>query len=137
MSNLIGALFPQGQRKLVVSLIALIVGVVIEKTQGGLSEAAKESLIAIVAIFTGGNVLEHVTSVFKKPALVAPIMQDFDEAEDLSEPPVPLNDVETLKNETGNRFNAMEEKINIQSQNISQIVTILNQMRNPQPPKGP
>jgi hypothetical protein len=65
ISKLILALFPQGQRKVVVSLIALALGIVMEKFAGGLSENMMTALIAVVGIFTGGNVLEHLSGVLK------------------------------------------------------------------------
>lgn len=78
LNKLILALFPQGQRKVVVSLIALAVGVVMEKFAGGLSENLMVALISVVGIFTGGNVLEHLSGVLKglKGMKIGQIIED-------------------------------------------------------------
>lgn len=77
---LLKKLFPEGQRKLVVSLIGLAVAIVLEKfTKTGLSDNMQESIIAIVAIFTGGNVMEHLGNALKiiKGTKVGQIIEDI------------------------------------------------------------
>jgi len=79
MEKLLNALFPQGYRKLLVSLIALIVGVVLDKFGGGLDDNMRSSLIAIVAIFVTGNVGEHLADALKflKGTKVGQIVEDI------------------------------------------------------------
>src|SRR6476661_484751 len=53
----IGDAFEPGNRKTTMALIALVGSVLLEKYGGGISPDLKEMILAIFAIFTGGNVL--------------------------------------------------------------------------------
>lgn len=76
---LIQNLFPQGQRKVVISLIAILIGLGIDQLGGGLDENMAFALIALVGIFTGGNVLEHLATVLKplKGTKIGAIIEDI------------------------------------------------------------
>lgn len=79
MNDVLVKLFPQGQRKLIVSLIGLAVAIAFEKfTKQGLSEEMKTSILALVAIFTGGNVMEHFANAIKafKGTKIGAIIED-------------------------------------------------------------
>lgn len=148
--KLISALFPQGHRKLMVSLIALALGVVLEKFGGGLSENMMTSLIAIVAIFAGGNVGEHLGEALKflKGTKVGQIVEDIvpgnqglgvvsnAEAAKAAEDQGP--GVDEVMEAVDARFADLEKKLAIQAQNVGQIVQILNAMRSASgQPKAP
>lgn len=138
MSKLLEALFPQGHRKLMVSLIALVVGVVLEKFGGGLSDNMQTSLIAIVAIFAGGNVGEHLADALKflKGTKVGQIVEDIvpgDQGLGAGSSSAAMaraeDDVADLAEASEARFKELENKLAIQAQNVGQIVQILNSMR--------
>ena len=79
MNDVLTKLFPQGQRKLIVSLVGLAVAIAFEKfTKQGLSDDMKTSIIALVAIFTGGNVMEHFANAVKvlKGTKIGAIVED-------------------------------------------------------------
>lgn len=139
MNKLLLALFPQGHRKLMVSLLALAVGVVLEKFGGGLSDNMQVSLIAIVAIFAGGNVGEHIADALKflKGTKVGQIVEDIVPGDQglgaSSVSAARARDDEDMVGELAEaseaRFADLEKKLAIQAQNVGQIVQILNSMR--------
>lgn len=144
MNNLLNALFPQGKRKLLVSLIALVVGLGLEKFGGGLSENMMVSLIAIVGIFTGGNVGEHLADALKvfRGTKVGQIIEDIlpgDQGlgEDKVDTAYYSPPKAAVASEQDLRINELENKLVVQSQNISQIVNLLNTMRQAQQPGRP
>lgn len=133
MNKLILALFPQGQRKLMVSLLGLVVGLGMEKLGGGLTDKMHDIIITVVAIFAGGNALEHITGIFTQQKQVYE-----DGPEYFEEPPQPtkeltvmdaLDSVHSLEAKLNNRFAEIDKQIALQTQNIQQIVQILNQNR--------
>lgn len=79
VNTLILKLFPEGQRKVMVSLIAIAVGVAMERLGGGLSNNMENALVALVAIFTGGNVIEHIAAAIKvlKGSKAGAIIEDL------------------------------------------------------------
>jgi hypothetical protein len=154
MKNLIENLFPQGYRKLLVSLIALAVGVVLDKFGGGLSDNATHSLIAIVAIFSGGNVMEHLAEALKIFAgtRVGQILEDVipgDQglgvpkeltAEEKAEAAhAAVGQLAAAQGDHATRVDELEKKLAVQAQNMGQVVQILNTMRsaNVQRPAAP
>lgn len=152
MKKLIEALFPQGHRKLMVSLIALVIGVVLEKFGGGLSDNMQASLIAIVAIFAGGNVGEHIADALKflKGTKVGQVIEDIvpgdqglgdGSSQAASAPAVRELTAADVAEHFGGRVDELEKKLTVQAQNLGQIVNILNQMRSAQngqqPPAAP
>jgi hypothetical protein len=152
MSKLILALFPQGQRKTMVSMIALVVGVIIERFGGGLSDNMTHALIALVAIFTGGNVLEHLSGVLKplKGTKVGQIVEDIipgdqglgvvaaePKAEMASAPeaggtrmPHPMEEeFMGFTHHVEGRINTLQQQIQVQAQGLAQLVQIINTQR--------
>lgn len=130
------ALFPQGYRKLLFSLIALAIGFGIEKFGGGLSDNMEQSLIAIVAIFVTGNVGEHLSkalAVLRGTKIgqiiedVVPGDQGLGENSQFAEAPLEEEDPYEM------RFKELENKLTVQAQNMGQVVQILNAMRGTQP----
>ncbi len=143
MSKLLQSLFPQGQRKLLVSLIALAIGVALEKLGGGLSDNMQQSLIAIVAIFAGGNVMEHLADALKvfKGTKIGGIIEDvlpgdqglrvLTPEEKAEEAHAAVQELGEVSNQSIDRMDEIEKKLAVQAQNMGQVVQILNQMRNP------
>lgn len=143
MNKMIEALFPQGKRKLMVSLIALVISVVMEKFGGGLSDNLQTSLIAIVAIFAGGNVGEHIADAIKflKGTKVGEIIEDIIPGDQgLGQLPAASANNEAanamayaarVDQAAGERIAELEKKLAVQAQNMGQIVQLLNQIRNP------
>ncbi len=134
MNNLLIKLFPQGQRKLMVSLIALVIGVALEKFAGGLTANMETSLIAIVAIFTGGNVMEHLANALKivKGTKVGQVIEDV----------LPGDQglgTQVVQEEEGDyiteRFDSLEDIQKRQAANIEALVKHINAIyaRLPQP----
>lgn len=153
MTKMIEALFPMGKRKLMVSLIALVISVVMEKFGGGLSDNLRVSLIAIVAIFAGGNVGEHIADAIKflKGTKVGEIIEDIipgdqglkamssDEKAEAAHGAAMEAQAHAAKIDqaAGERIAELEKKLAVQAQNMGQIVQLLNQIRNPNGGPGP
>lgn len=143
MNNLLVKLFPQGQRKLIVSLIALVVGIVLEKfSKTGLTDNMQQSLIAIVAIFTGGNVMEHLANALKvvKGTKVGQVIEDLmpgDQGLGYDKtPPAPEQSEEADPFEE--RILMLEDIQKRQARNIEVLVQQLNRVLQPQqPPQQP
>lgn len=148
MNRLIGALFPQGQRKTMVSMIALVLGVVIEKFAGGLSDNMTQALIALVAIFTGGNVLEHVAGVLKplQGTKAGQIVEDIlpgdqglgvvkQEAAqtDTRVPSQVEQEFMAFAQHVDGRINTLQQQIQTQAQGLAQLVQIINTQRGASP----
>lgn len=157
MSDLIQKLFPEGQRKLSMSLVTLAVGLILNHFHL-LDENMRVSLLAILAIFTGGNVMEHLADALKvlKGTPVGKVIEDIlpgdqglaataakaPSVQAASGPSVAQVAAESasqaaqLASEAHDRIAEMEKKIAISNQNISQIVQILNQLRSANAPRA-
>lgn len=161
LAKLIQSLFPEGQRKVMVSLIAILIGTGLDKFGGGLSDSMLHLLIAAVAIFTGGNVLTSLADVLKplKGTKLGHLIEEFVPGDqgldgDANAPQQtvayaqapPSNNVASKQevyeamNAAGSRFDTLEKQLAVQAQNVNQLVQIINQMRGatvarpPQPP---
>ena len=137
MDKLLEALFPQGKRKVVVSVVALIVGLVLEKFGGGLSENMQTSLIAIVAIFTGGNIMEHLADALKiiKGTKLGQIIEDAIPGDqglgmDVSQKEE-RDPVAELAMETNARFQAIEAAQKQQAQNTAVLIDHVKRLQQP------
>lgn len=157
MSDLIQKLFPEGQRKLVMSLVTLVVGLVLNHFNA-LDEQMKQSLLAILAIFVTGNVMEHLADALKvlRGTKVGHIVEQLIPGDQgLDVPGVNAAKAPTvqaavqraagpsvaqvasenasaaaqLASEAHDRISDLDKKIAVANQNITQIVAILNQMR--------
>lgn len=142
MDQMIKKFFPEGQRKLVVSLIALAIALGFEKFGGGLTPNMQDSLIAIVAIFTGGNVMEHLANALKivKGSKIGDIVEAIlpgdqglgrEQQEQEQEPP---KDLTPYVQELYNRMASVEQIQGTQAKNIESIVKL---MPTRQAPAGP
>jgi hypothetical protein len=159
LKALIGALFPEGQRKLMVVLIALAVGAGIDQFGGGLDETMLTAILGLVAIFTGGNVLTHLSSVLAplKGTKIGQIIEDTMPgnqnlgkdvvAEDVGEVPMSHQQAYVMR-QMADQIQALatnltdvQNKLQVQAQNTASIVGVINAMRGagqqaPQRPAG-
>ena len=139
LSRLIQSLFPEGQRKVMVNLVVVIIGVAIDRLGGGLSDKMGTILISAAAIFTGGNVIEHIKEIFSgtKVGKVVDEMLPPQQAM-MQEPPPPqfdpsmLNEIINRIHDSERRFADLDNKLTVQAENTRQLVNIINQSR----PKG-
>jgi hypothetical protein len=157
----IGEVFEPGNRKTTMTLIALVGTILLEKYGGGISGDLKEMILAILAIFTGGNVLSKGIQAAKEikvqKQVVSEVVTDLvQEAQDAS-PPVPVRDpdidriiehVNKLDAEAGRLIKDLAGKVeqtntNVQElsgrldkqvHNLSEVLKIINGMRNGQQP---
>lgn len=143
LSKLIASLFPEGQRKVMVSLIAILIGAGAEKFGGGLSEHLSQLLIAVVAVFTGGNVLKGFsdaiatlkgTSIGQKIEDLLPGDQGLGATVQAAQAVQPHGHTEMeaffqFMDEAKGRIDKMSEQITTQAKNTEMIVNIVNQMR--------
>lgn len=121
-----------------VSLIALAVGVALEKFGGGLSDNMMTSLIAIVAIFAGGNVGEHIADALKflKGTKVGQVIEDVIPGDQgmgtlktqAGVAPSSLS-AEDVAEEMEARLSDVDKRLAVQAQNTAQIIKLLNAMR--------
>ena len=140
MTKLIQALFPEGHRKLMVSLVGLAVGIAIEKLGGGLTDQTQVLIIAAVGIFTGGNVMEHLATALGglKGSKVGQIIEDIIPGDQglgkagaaVAAQPAVAEQFESMNqflNDTHAKMEDLERKLQLQAQNTTQIVQLLNQ----------
>jgi hypothetical protein len=158
----IGEVFEPGNRKTTMTLIALVGTILLEKYGGGISGDLKEMILAILAIFTGGNVLSKGIQAAKEikvqKQVVSEVVTDLvQEAQDASPPPVLVRDpdidriiehVNKLDAEAGRLIKDLAGKVeqtntNVQElsgrldkqvHNLSEVLKIINGMRNGQQP---
>jgi hypothetical protein len=155
LAKLIQSLFPEGQRKVMVSLIAILVGAILDKFAGGLTDNMEHILIGAVAIFTGGNIFEHIKGMLAgtkvgqmiedimpgdqglMPEVAKPEMQMAQAASNAVN--VANNVVGQAMDAVGKRFEALEQRLTVQAQNQAKLVEFINKMtataqaRNPAP----
>lgn len=136
-------LLAEGNRKTLMSLIAIIITVVTEHYTGPLSHQALDALVAIVGIFAGGNVAEHFANALKMK-YSGPVMQ--------GEPPVPSQREEApqtgpsvqqvaeyaqrIANDTTNQFKQVHELLAKQANSIDGLVKAINNRPPQAPPAG-
>ncbi|UOF79065.1 hypothetical protein [Caudoviricetes sp.] len=130
MNKLFLALFPQGQRKLVVTILALAVGAGFEKFGGGLTDEMVTTILGIVGIFTSGNMIEHIVAAFggkkKDEDRIEPDMVEELEYR-MSVPQV--DPVSKELSEIKAFVNNLNEQLKVQANNTAQVVQIINNMR--------
>ena len=146
MNDMMTKLFPEGQRKLIVSLIAMAVAIGFEKfTKQGLSEEMKTSLIALVAIFTGGNVMEHFANALKVltgtkiGAVVEDILpgdQGLKEEAQKEEASVPdfsahINELYAHARGVNTRLDGIDGALKLQAENTQKLIGMINNNRRP------
>lgn len=130
-----------------VSIVALLVGTIIEKFGGGLSDNMTQALIALVAIFTGGNVLEHISGVLKplKGTKAGQVIEDIlpgdqhlgaesqQQQQAAAEPtrqPAPIEqEFMAFANHVQGRMDELQKQIQVQAQGVAQLVQIVNSQR--------
>lgn len=134
MQNLIETLFPEGKRKLMVSVIALIIGVVLNHFNA-LNDNMKQALIAIVAIFTTGNIMEHLADALKvfKGTPLEKVVEQIETAAGVpassQAAQAPAASGDPRVDAVINALNELRSQIQVQAQNTNQIVQIINTMR--------
>lgn len=156
----IGELFEPGHRKTTMTLIALVGSILLEKYGGGISGDLKEIILAIFAIFTGGNVLSKGIQAAKdiktQQQVVSDVVTDLvQEAKQEQTAPArdPIIDqiiehvnkldaeAGRLIKEQGERIEQVNtsvkevsERLDKQVHNLSEVLKIINGMRNGQQP---
>jgi phage-related minor tail protein len=115
-------------------MLALIIGVVLNHF-GQLNDNMKQALIAIVAIFTTGNIMEHLADalkVFKG----TPLEKVVDQLEAAAGVPAssqaaqaPAASGDPRVDAVIQALNELKGQIQVQAQNTNQIVQIINAMR--------
>lgn len=147
MNDMLNKLFPMGHRKLVVSLIGLALSFGLDHF-GKLDDNMKMSILALVGIFTGGNVLEHFADALKflKGTKVGQVIEDAipgDQGLGAVSQAATARTSEAV-DEAHGRIDAvvskqddLERKLAVQAQNMAQVVNILNTLRQPAPPRPP
>lgn len=139
LMKLVQNLFPGGQRKVMLSLIAILIGVILDKFAGGLTENMMTVLISAVGFFTGGNIVEHIRGSFKDNVVVekavtepeAPVMT----GEQL--PPDPGMMLDNAMNAVDRRFQEMDKKLSVQADNLGKLVQFINSNMARTPTRAP
>lgn len=146
MSKLISALFPEGQRKVMVNLVILAIGIALDKLGGGLTDQMQNFLLVVAGIFTGGNVATHIIPALidiLRGSKVGQVIEDIIPGDQglgtvvaKAEAAVEAADAahEKIDAESA-RIADLEKKLAVQAQNMGQVVQILNSLRGQ--PGGP
>lgn len=141
MNKLFEALFPEGKRKLMITILALAIGAGFEKFGGGLSDEMVTAILGLVGIFTGGNMVEHIMSVIKGKKQAKPIEQDMSsDIRNHNQQPMSLEqlfskvyvELDNIRNNAAN----VNEQLKIQASNTAAIVNVINTMRGAVGPNG-
>jgi hypothetical protein len=153
-------MFEQGNRKTTMALIAMILSIGLEKYGGGLGEL-KGVILSVLAIFTGGNIISKGIRAAEevKKVKYAPVPEQVDVAPQVVtselDPIVSklVEHVNKLDNAAGAEIKALKEadqavmnklietsdavksisdRLDTQVKNMSQVLNIINGMRNGQ-----
>jgi hypothetical protein len=152
MGALIQALFPEGQRKVMVNLIALAIGTVVFLVNGHqIPDNMVTMLLGLSAIFNGGNILEHLSEVLGglKGSKAGQIIEDLIPGDQglgaaapagvqMAQSPqqqhaqvaadVAGQIVSNAMDQVGKRFADLENKLTVQAQNQAKLVQFINSM---------
>ena|SRR5688500_18917402 len=141
-------LFQEGNRKMLMSLLAIAVTVLTEKYTGPLSGQALEAIVYIVGIFAGANAAEHFAQALKlKHGGPLPLQEELP----LDPAPAPTSSGVTVDQVLGyaqqiakdssvkfqaleNQSKSMQELLNKQSMSIQGLTNVINASRK-QPPQ--
>lgn len=154
IAKLIQSLFPEGQRKVMVSLVAILIGTILEKFGGGLSDHMMTLLIAGVGIFTTGNVIQGVADAIKgtkvgkmiedilpgdqglgAQAPVAGAQVQAAQAPDLRQELYgAMNEVGKRFEEQGKSLATLNQQLQVQAQNTAKLVAFVNSKVSPPAP---
>lgn len=130
---------PEGQRKLIATVITMILAVVSEKYFGGLSDNLALLIGSALALFVGGNAMEYVAQIKGKPVQreeIQEIEAAPEEVETLSVAHV-MDELVKLDNAAGSQLKRLndsiagiEARLKTQAENIDKIVNIINKLTN-------
>lgn len=134
---------PEGQRKLIATVITMILAVVSEKYFGGLSDNLALLIGSALALFVGGNAMEYVAQIKGKPQKEE-VVEYIDTSPDAPTPEVSdltiaevMNQLVNLDNAAGAQLKqlrdsvaGLESRIKTQAENIDKIVGIINKLTN-------
>ncbi len=103
---------PEGQRKLVATIVSMVVAVLAEKYLGGLSDNLALLIGSALALFVGGNAMEYVAQIKGKKIAQEQEHEVVDDVPQQSGPSIEsLGDYVTkLDNICGQRFVEIEGK---------------------------
>lgn len=134
---MLGKIFAPGNRKMVSSLLAMLIGVLLDKFGGGLKPDLADFMTVILGIFAGGNVAEHITDTVK--AVKAPKAPEEMTIEDtyVARRDEPMEeDYVPNQQPVDDKVKSIEQALATQANSINGIIQVLNQMRGQQqPPK--
>ncbi len=102
---------PEGQRKLVATIVSMVVAVLAEKYLGGLSDNLALLIGSALALFVGGNAMEYVAQIKGKKLAQEQELEVVDDVPQSSANIESLSDYVTkLDNICGQRFVEIEGK---------------------------
>lgn len=152
LAKLIQNLFPEGQRKVMVSLIAILIGAGMDKFGGGLTDHMMTLLIAGVGIFTGGNIFEHIKEMIagtKVGKIIEDVLPGDQGLGAVAAPQVAGAQVQAAQapdlrqelygamTEVGKRFEALNQQLQVQAQNTAKLVAFVNSVNAKVSPPAP
>lgn len=131
---------PEGQRKLIATVVTMVVGLVAEKYLGGLSDNLAILIGGALALFVGGNAMEYVANIkgTKSPNLPPPQQQVEEMVEtpavDVSAIQKQLNTLDNICGQVfgkyDQQFKDLQAAVDKQSENTKSLIAIVNGKRN-------
>lgn len=133
---------PEGQRKLIATVVTMIVGLVAEKYLGGLSDNLTVLIGGALALFVGGNAMEYVAQIKAGKSGVPnlpPPQQQVEEmvetpAVDLSAMQKQLNSLDQICGQVFAKYDAqfkdMQAALDKQTENTKTLIGLINGKRN-------
>ena len=132
----------QGQRKLIATIVTMIVGIVADKYLGGLSDNLALLIGGALGLFVGGNAMEYVAQIKGaggKHVDLPPEKEQVDEV--VPEPEVTLESLQAhlikLDNICGQVFaqndkdiKGLQAAVKLNSDNTSKLINMINGQRN-------
>jgi hypothetical protein len=133
-----------GQRKLIATVITMIVGVVADKYFGGLGDNLAILIGSALALFVGGNAMEYVAQIKTGNGKVSSLPPEKEEvAEVVDVPTSEVSQIQALSehltkldnicgqyfNKYDTQFKEMQGSIDLQAKNIQALIKMLNEQR--------
>lgn len=130
---------PEGQRKLIATVITMIIGIVADKYMGGLSDNLALLIGGALGLFVGGNAMEYVAQIKGGKGISLP--PEKEESAPVVEDEVTLESIHAhlvkLDNICGQVFaqndkdiKGLQAAVKLNSDNTNKLIGMINGQRN-------
>lgn len=147
---MLSSLFQPGNRKLVMTIIAVVGAILLEKFGGGLSSELKQMILSALGIYAGTNVLSkgiHAIESVKTTKLqetaqevvtdhgpqiqkIVEYVNNLDKAvgTKVQEIEARLNTPQEEAEDVGSRIDELEKRIDVTTNNVTKLIDLVNRL---------